>query len=274
MAGKPIWCEACARELSPPTTTMCPRCAAPCPEHVAKFGPCPSCRGVRYAFDGALALGMYDGPLRRAVLKTKHARHERLAVDLGRQLGIALGQRWANAEECRVCLDATIPSSQLLVVSVPMFWLQRAYRGANGAERMAAGVAEILGLRSSPETLVCRRFLKKQSELKPAERRRNVREAFRTSRWQSIKGRRILLIDDVLTTGATPAPRYSREMTVPSDPHSAHSRAPVQGKLRLGTRASPLARWQANWVAEQLAARGTAVELVPITTQGDVKTQP
>ncbi len=182
---------------------MCPRCAAPCPEHVAKSGPCPSCRGVRYAFDGALALGMYDGPLRRAVLKTKHARHERLAVDLGRQLGIALRQRWANDEECRVRLDATTPSSQLLVVSVPMFWLQRAYRGANGAERMAAGVAEILGLRSSPETLVCRRFLKKQSELKPAERRRNVREAFRTSRWQSIKGRRILLIDDVLTTGAT-----------------------------------------------------------------------
>jgi hydroxymethylbilane synthase len=63
-------------------------------------------------------------------------------------------------------------------------------------------------------------------------------------------------------------------MTVPSDPHSAELRAAAKGKLRLGTRASPLARWQANWVAEQLAARGTAVELVPITTQGDVKTQP
>jgi hydroxymethylbilane synthase len=47
--------------------------------------------------------------------------------------------------------------------------------------------------------------------------------------------------------------------------------APV---LRLGTRASPLARWQADWVASRLRERGIAVELVPITTQGDVKTGP
>lgn len=45
-------------------------------------------------------------------------------------------------------------------------------------------------------------------------------------------------------------------------------------KLRLGTRASALARWQAEWVATQLQQRGVAVELVPIVTQGDVKTGP
>ena len=45
-------------------------------------------------------------------------------------------------------------------------------------------------------------------------------------------------------------------------------------KLRLGTRASALARWQAEWVAAQLQQRGVAVELVPIITQGDVKTGP
>lgn len=45
-------------------------------------------------------------------------------------------------------------------------------------------------------------------------------------------------------------------------------------QLRLGTRSSPLARWQAEWVAARLAEQGTAVELVPITTQGDVKTGP
>lgn len=45
-------------------------------------------------------------------------------------------------------------------------------------------------------------------------------------------------------------------------------------KLRLGTRASALARWQAEWVAAQLQQRGVAVELVPIVTQGDVKTGP
>jgi hydroxymethylbilane synthase len=45
-------------------------------------------------------------------------------------------------------------------------------------------------------------------------------------------------------------------------------------RLRLGTRASPLARWQAEWVAARLTELGGAVELVPITTQGDVQTAP
>src|ERR1700687_1838295 len=43
----------------------------------------------------------------------------------------------------------------------------------------------------------------------------------------------------------------------------------TQRRLRLGTRASALARWQADWVAAQLSARGVDVELVPITTRGD-----
>jgi hydroxymethylbilane synthase len=45
-------------------------------------------------------------------------------------------------------------------------------------------------------------------------------------------------------------------------------------RLRLGTRSSPLARWQAEWVAARLSALGVTVELVPITTQGDVKSGP
>jgi hydroxymethylbilane synthase len=50
--------------------------------------------------------------------------------------------------------------------------------------------------------------------------------------------------------------------------------AAPEKKLRLGTRASPLARWQAEWVAARLKEQGVGVELVPITTQGDVKTGP
>jgi hydroxymethylbilane synthase len=48
----------------------------------------------------------------------------------------------------------------------------------------------------------------------------------------------------------------------------------ARSTLRLGTRNSPLARWQAEWVAARLHELGVKVELVPITTQGDVKTQP
>ena len=50
--------------------------------------------------------------------------------------------------------------------------------------------------------------------------------------------------------------------------------APDSSRLRLGTRASALARWQAEWVAARLQENGVVVELVPIVTQGDVKTGP
>ena len=48
----------------------------------------------------------------------------------------------------------------------------------------------------------------------------------------------------------------------------------TQPRIRLGTRSSPLARWQAEWVSARLAALGIAVEMIHITTQGDVKTGP
>ena len=60
-------------------------------------------------------------------------------------------------------------------------------------------------------------------------------------------------------------------LTTGQDPRRATMSVP---RLRLGTRASPLARWQAQWVAARLFEHGIEVELVPISTQGDVKTGP
>ena len=48
---------------------------------------------------------------------------------------------------------------------------------------------------------------------------------------------------------------------------------PTSSALRIGTRGSPLARWQAQWVAERLIGQGLTVELVPIVTQGDAQQQ-
>jgi hydroxymethylbilane synthase len=75
-----------------------------------------------------------------------------------------------------------------------------------------------------------------------------------------------------MTVFSRPKPRqWSLAASAPAD---YSERMPPATKLRLGTRASPLARWQAEWVAARLTELGLALELVPITTQGDVKTQP
>ncbi len=169
---------------------MCPRCAKPCPEHDAASGPCPNCRGLRLHYEEARALGEYQGLLRKAVLKCKHARYEPLAAGLGRQLAEHLRQRpFAQPPE--------------LVVPVPMFWPQRLWRGANAAETMAITLARALKLPVAPGLLICRRFLRKQSTLRPLQRKRNVRNAFRVSWRYNVRDARLLLVDDVMTTGAT-----------------------------------------------------------------------
>ena len=124
------------------------------------------------------------------MLKCKHARYEPLAAGLGRQL----------AQRVR---EHPFDQPPELVAAVPMFWLQRLWRGANAAESLAVAVAAELCLPVATDLLVCRRFLRKQSTLKPDERRRNVRRAFRSSWRYNIRGARLLLIDDVMTTGAT-----------------------------------------------------------------------
>jgi ComF family protein len=162
----------------------------PCPESDAALGPCPNCRARKFSFNETRTIGPYDGQLRTAVLKIKHAYHEPLAADLGRQLALQIRQRpFADSPE--------------LVVPVPMFWLQRLWRGTNAAQIVALALAHELAIPIATDLLICRRWLRKQSTLRTDERRRNVRRAFRASWRFNIDGARILLVDDVMTTGAT-----------------------------------------------------------------------
>jgi ComF family protein len=124
------------------------------------------------------------------VLKIKHAQYEPLAASLGRLLAARIRQ-------------FSFPEAPELVVPVPMFWLSRWFRGANAAETVAVSLARALALPVASDLLVCRRYLRKQGTLRPDERRRNVRRAFRTSLRFDIRGARLLLVDDVMTTGAT-----------------------------------------------------------------------
>ena len=187
---EPLWCETCDKQLSLAGGACCPRCAMTCPASDASNGPCPNCRGRRLQYDEARAIGLYDGLLRRAVLQIKHSHFEALAA--------GLGQRLAQ----RLC-EQPFQGPVQIIAPVPMFWLQRMWRGANAAETVAQSVAGQLGLPLAIGLLVCRRWLRKQSTLKTDERRRNVRGAFRTSWRYNIRGARVLLIDDVMTTGAT-----------------------------------------------------------------------
>lgn len=189
-APVPLFCPTCLKNLALSEPWACGRCASRCSEVDVARGECSRCRGQKLLFGAARAIGPYEGALRRAVLQAKHAFHEPLAKALGQVLAERLRQMPFTE-----ALDA--------VAAVPMHWFKRMWRNTNPEETIAGAVARKLGLENLAGALVCVRYLQRQSILNPADRRKNVRGAFRASRISKIAGKRILLVDDVMTTGAT-----------------------------------------------------------------------
>lgn len=182
MRRGPAACARCAAALTR-DGERCRLCGAP-----ASAAGCTSCRGRGRAWNGIAVLGSYgDDDLRTAVLRAKRPAGARVAAALAALL----------VQRHRETLAAWAPD---VVVHVPMHWLRRAARGANAADEIARGVASGLGL---PR----RRFLARtrptamQNTVPAAERRDNVRGAFRVR--GRIAGLRVLLVDDVMTTGST-----------------------------------------------------------------------
>jgi len=109
---------------------------------------------------------------------------------LGRLLADQIQQRPDRAE-----FDVVLP--------VPMHWLRRLARGVNGPHLLAEVLAARLHLPLESRLLRCQRATRKQGTLMPTERRRNVRRAYRATPGRKLAGARVLLVDDVMTTGAT-----------------------------------------------------------------------
>ncbi len=151
--------------------------------------PCPECARSKFRFERLYHLGPYQGDLRQAVIRCKHPQHGYLAATLAELLWQQQGKQ----------LAAFQPE---LVVPIPMHWWQRAQRGANAPEPIAARLAARLELPVYP-TLRRARATQPQHHLGRAARQKNVRGSFRIRRGYHCHGARVLLVDDVVTTGAT-----------------------------------------------------------------------
>ncbi|MBC7856181.1 MAG: ComF family protein [Pirellulaceae bacterium] len=169
---------------------LCPRCGMPAPAAAESDGDCAGCRAAKFGFSAVRSLGLYAHDVRHAVLRMKHHAQEHLAMALGRRMGTLLAER-------------PFPEPPELIVPIPMHWLSRLVRGTSAAETLARSLATAVPLPVAADLLHCRRLMKKQSTLLGAERQSNVKGAYGVSRSYDIRGARILLVDDVITTGAT-----------------------------------------------------------------------
>ncbi len=189
--GGPAFCDGCRRELLGASGRTCARCAMPVGPYADRTGGCSECRGVALGFDRAVALGPYQGPIRSLCLSLKHERN----AWIGRWLGELIVE--GQLDQLRA---ERIP--QAWVVPVPLHWRRRLSRGYNQAEALAVGVGRALELPVKP---VLRRVVAtpKLALAGRTERAKLMRQAFRAREVPGLKGRTVLLIDDILTTGAT-----------------------------------------------------------------------
>ncbi len=182
-------CDSCLLMLERLEEPLCPICGHPTVEPVEC---CAACRRHRPSFDSARALGAYDFPLRDTVVALKRRDGRCLAAQVAPLIAAATSTSFRPAA---------------WLTYVPMAGKPEAKRGHNQARELSLALSEIVGI-PTLGTLRLTRYVKDQGQLRPAERASNVAAAFaprnRSRRLAGlIDGRDFVLVDDVLTTGAT-----------------------------------------------------------------------
>ena len=169
---------------------FCDGCGAPFDFDLGAGARCAPCQARPPAFHRARAACLYDEASRDLILKLKHADRTDLAVLFARWLARAGADLIAEA-------DAVVPA--------PLHRWRLLRRRYNQAAEIARPLAAATGLPLWPDALVRPRNTDSQAGKSSAGRRRNVAGAFVAApRWRRrIAGARLLLVDDVLTTGAT-----------------------------------------------------------------------
>ena len=183
----PPWCERCGEELDPPPFTA---------RHACNYGAaselCGRCLRRPPHYSIARSAGRYDGPMREVIHAFKFNRRRVLAEPLGRMMRMAGADLLDGA-------DAVIP--------VPLHPIRSVRRGFNQADDLARQLG-----RPVWRALRRRRHGPPQASLQAADRHANLVSAFAVSaawsvgarlRGQSLAGRTVVLVDDVMTTGDT-----------------------------------------------------------------------
>src|SRR5262245_9546143 len=183
-------CQSCEHLLTNEPHATCPRCSSTIGPYVNVDAGCANCQDESFAFDRAIRLGPYEGVLREAILRMKQPG--------GQDLAEVIGLLWARHAEKK--LSDLHPS---VFVPVPLHWTRRWRRGFNQSEILAGALAHKLRIPPRPSWLRRTHRTAPQTRQTPAQRRSNVHNAFTIRRGLDLTGQTVLLVDDVLTSGAT-----------------------------------------------------------------------
>lgn len=197
--GVEAWlCAACQGELAAVEAPYCAVCGEPFSGAMTGAFRCWNCEGRRIAFDFAVSGYKAEGPLREMIHHFKYGRDLSLRAALVDMMRTALNDPRLTAEDL----------TRWLLVPVPLHLLRHMWRGFNQSWELCQLLSEHTGI---PAAQILRRRVRTRTQARLGQKARlaNLRGAFALRRqfpWASLpdlRGRRILLVDDVLTTGAT-----------------------------------------------------------------------
>lgn len=187
-SGRALLCADCRGILLKNQRPRCARCCRPISEFSLVCAQCTSTG--RLAYSAGVCVGAYAEQLRETVLRSKKASELPVTAALAELLCEVRGETLRGWQ-----VDG--------VAAMPMHWLRRLGRGVNGPQLIAERLSRTLSASDWSGVLVRRRNTPPQASLPPSARLANVRGAFRVRRGRRIRGKRVLLVDDVMTTGAT-----------------------------------------------------------------------
>jgi ComF family protein len=186
-------CEECLASFERVPAILCEVCGRPLPGLERKEAEpllCPACQEKTYAFERARSFAMYEGAVVRAILLLKFEQIEPLGTWFAERLA-----ELVNAESNVLAADVVVP--------VPLHRERQRERGYNQAALLSKPLAKRLRLPHRAVLLMRTRARPDKQVLSLEERWESVRGAFATRPDSQVDNLRVLLVDDVLTTGAT-----------------------------------------------------------------------
>jgi ComF family protein len=185
-------CGACWGKLKPYEGILCSICGYPLPsiQREILITRCGACRRQLYAFDFARTWSLFEDPFKEIIHQFKYNHRRGLAFPLACRLVDLYGSRIVSFN-----IEGVIP--------VPLHQKRKSERGFNQSAELARHFCRQTGLPFWETCLKRTRATLVQAGLSRRERRNNVRGAFEVPRGEKVVGKKILLVDDVFTTGVT-----------------------------------------------------------------------
>lgn len=164
---------------------ICPVCGAP-----NSGKKCRVCKTNDFQFDKARSVFLFNESVQKLIHEFKYNEMTRIAKFFAR-----FAQDYLNRYQPFEHVDCIAP--------VPLHKVRKRERGFNQAEYLTREISKFMNWKHIPKLVKRKRFTETQTKLKKIQRKENVSEAFSINNKFKIKGKNILLIDDVFTTGAT-----------------------------------------------------------------------